>query len=339
MLKLLGKIYGVGADLRNRLYERGVFASHDLGARTISIGNITTGGTGKTPLVAVVAGILADSGEKVCILTRGYGRKDPRRRVLVSDGENVLVDAATGGDEPVELAGKLIGKAIVIADADRVAASVWARERFGITTFVLDDGFQHRRAKRDLDILCIDATDPCGGSRVLPAGSLREPFKHVTRADAFVLTRSDLVKSTDEIVDRLKQRKPTAPIFLCEFTIGDVRDIRHVAARASETVALSDTPVFAFCGLGNPSSYFSQLRHEGFALAGEKAFPDHHRYRLSDIRAIESAARAAGAEAIVTTAKDAVKLDPDEFSMKCFVTEVEVRIDDPDRFRDLVLSA
>src|SRR5688500_11489316 len=125
MLWAIGKLYGLIADIRNTFYDWGIFRSYSLGARTISIGNITTGGTGKTPLVAYVANMLAESGEKVCILTRGYGRESSGR-VLVSDGENVLVDARTGGDEPVELARKLIGKAIVIADADRVAAAAWA---------------------------------------------------------------------------------------------------------------------------------------------------------------------------------------------------------------------
>src|SRR5688572_13091897 len=175
MLKLLGKIYGSIADLRNRLYDRDLFKSHSLGARTISIGNITTGGTGKTPLVGYVAEILADAGEKVCILTRGYGRTGSGR-VLVSDGTEVLADAATGGDEPVELARRLSGKAIVISDADRVSAATWAKEEYGVTAFVLDDGFQHRRVKRDLDIVCLDATDPDGGGLVLPAGKLREFF-------------------------------------------------------------------------------------------------------------------------------------------------------------------
>src|SRR5687767_15516298 len=126
MLKLLGKIYSLGADVRNAFYDRGILKTYSLGARTISIGNITTGGTGKTPLVAYVAEILADAGEKVCILTRGYGRESSGR-VLVSDGNEVLVDASEGGDEPVELARKLIGKAVVVADADRVSAAKWAK--------------------------------------------------------------------------------------------------------------------------------------------------------------------------------------------------------------------
>ena len=126
LLSPVGWLYGTIADIRNTLYERGVLKSYSLGARTISIGNITAGGTGKTPLVAHVAALLAESGEKVCILTRGYGRDNPRDRVLVSDGEQVLVDAKKGGDEPVELARKLIGKAIIVADADRLSAAAWA---------------------------------------------------------------------------------------------------------------------------------------------------------------------------------------------------------------------
>src|SRR5690606_32048019 len=144
----------------------------ELGARTISIGNLTTGGTGKTPLVALVAKILIDEGETVCILTRGYGRANPKSRILVSDGHAILTDAATGGDEPVELAMQLEGKSIIVADPDRTAAAKWARERFPVSAFILDDGFQHLRVRRDLDIVCIDATNPCGNGQVLPAGDL-----------------------------------------------------------------------------------------------------------------------------------------------------------------------
>ena len=154
-LSPLGWVYGLIQTKRNSLYERGIFKSHPLDLPTLSIGNITAGGTGKTPLVAYIARLLAGSGEKVCILTRGYGRENPSQRILVSNFHEVLVDARIGGDEPVELARKLLGKAIVVADRDRVAAARWAREEFDITTFLLDDGFQHRRAERDLDIVGI----------------------------------------------------------------------------------------------------------------------------------------------------------------------------------------
>ncbi len=191
---MISWIYGTIIEARNSLYEKGVFKSFSLGVPVISIGNITVGGTGKTPLVAFVAEILAEKGEKVCIISRGYGRKNPKKRVLVSDGENILADARQSGDEPFELAQRLLGKAIVVADANRVSAGNWAREKFGITAFVLDDAFQHRKVKRDLDIVTIDATNPFGNKKMLPSGILREPLKNLKRADAIVITRANLAK-------------------------------------------------------------------------------------------------------------------------------------------------
>src|SRR5690242_13389671 len=189
--KTFTRLYSQIGNIRNALYDLGVLRSYSLGAMTVSIGNITTGGTGKTPLVAHVAELLADAGEKVCILSRGYGRRDPSSRVLVSNWEEVIADAAQAGDEPFELAIRLLGKAIVVSDANRVAAASWAKATFGITAFVLDDAFQHRRAQRDLDIVCVDSTNPFGeakGTRAL----VREPFANISRADAIVLTRCDL---------------------------------------------------------------------------------------------------------------------------------------------------
>ena len=137
-------LYGAGIRARDSLYQNNFFKSTDLGARTISVGNITVGGTGKTPLVALIGEILIAEGEKVCILMWGYGRDNPQERVVVADGERILGDAREAGDEPFELAGQLAGKAVIIADAKRAEAGEWAREKFGITTFILDDGFQHR---------------------------------------------------------------------------------------------------------------------------------------------------------------------------------------------------
>jgi len=360
MLRLVGWLYGRIINIRNSLYDRGVFKSHSLGARTISIGNITTGGTGKTPLVAYVAEILAEADEKVCILTRGYGRESSGR-VLVSDGENVLVDARTGGDEPVELARKLIGKAIVVADADRVSAAAWAKEKFGITAFVLDDGFQHRRAKRDLDIVCVDATNPFGdgyveldtvgvdatnlfpGGHVLPAGKLREPLGNIARADAIVITRADLVKTAAFTVQELANHANRTAKF----------NFFSAALRVGDTIRLEDfnkgraTPVnedfqfgpsFAFSALGNPESFSRQLAEQQFVISGTAEFRDHHIYQQFDIVKIEKQAAQLGAKSLITTAKDAVKLTGLEFTMPCFVFEIALSLSDPVCFRDLVLS-
>jgi tetraacyldisaccharide 4'-kinase len=317
MLKLLGKIYGLGAEVRNAMFDRGVIASHSLGAKTISVGNITMGGTGKTPLVAYVAEILADAGEKVCILTRGYARESGGR-VLVSDGSEVLVDAATGGDEPVELARMLLGKAIVVVDADRVTAAEWAKEKFNVTAFVLDDGFQHRRAKRDLDIVCVDATNPFH--------FLREPLRNLDRANAIVVTRADLADSTS-VIERLRETNSHAPVFRADYRLRNFASIHSI------------TDAFAFCGIGNPAAFFSMLTREGLKTENSQTFGDHHSYSQADVDQIESMAIDRGCTSLITTAKDSVKLEDLRFSMPCLVAKIEVVIDDPDGFRDLVLSA
>jgi tetraacyldisaccharide 4'-kinase len=339
MLTLFGWIYGKIADIRNGLYDRGLFASHSLGARTISIGNITVGGTGKTPLVALVAEILAERGEKVAILSRGYGRENARQRVLVSDGETVLVDAKTGGDEPVELAIKLLGKAVVIADADRVSAAKWAKENYGITAFVLDDGFQHRKAKRDLDIVCIDATNPFGNGKVLPAGTLRESLSNLKRADAIVITRVNLVESTAKLVDKLRTWNDIAKIFtaaskvseilkLSDFLKGNKTDNNELAAAA-----------YLFCAVGNPESLIRQLRREKIDLKGFRKFPDHHSYTQNDLQMLEAEAEQHDARVFVTTAKDAVKLAELDIKTPCFVVLSDLEIDDHAGFHELVTAS
>lgn len=349
MLSLLAYLYGHITELRNRLYDKGVFQTFELGARTVSIGNITTGGTGKTPLVASVAGILADRGEKVCILTRGYGRQDSNKRVLVSDGLSVLADAATGGDEPVELARKLLPKeVVVIADADRVAAAEWAKRKFDVTAFVLDDGFQHRRARRDVDIVCVDATDPFGAGQMLPAGRLREPVSRLKRANAVVITRADLVADTSDLRSQISEIAPNTAIFEARNIIRGVASIEEFrnATIFEKSVAelLAAFPrsrerelsVAAFCALGNPDAFFNKLLAEferegeerGLDLCMARSFPDHHAYTQADINELEKSA----ADVLLTTAKDAVKLSGVKFTIPCFVVEIEVAFDRPEEF-------
>jgi tetraacyldisaccharide 4'-kinase len=337
-----GKCYSIMMDVRNRLYDSGILRSYPLGARTISIGNLTAGGTGKTPMVAYTARMLAESGEKVCILTRGYGRTSVSRRVLVSDTDAVLADAIIGGDEPVELARKLLGKAIVVADADRVAAAKWARERFGITAFVLDDAFQHRRAKRDADIVCVDATNPWGNGHVLPAGTLRESFNGLKRADAIVITRTNLVDSTGPIMERLRRRSPSVPIFAAATRITGISklEVLDTGRRTSEDVDVRSlySPALAFCGLGNPGNFRKQLEMENFRLAGFRSFGDHHRYEQRDADRLDREAGELSAKCLMTTAKDAVKLEGLRFRVPVFVVETEMVLNDAEEFRKIVMG-
>ena len=337
-MRLLSFIYEKVTDLRNTLYDRGVFHTASLNARVISIGNLTTGGTGKTPLTALVANSLSAHGSPVCILTRGYGRKESRKRVLVSDGKNALADADAGGDEPVELARNLQERAIVIADADRLSAGEWAVRRFGTAVFVLDDGFQHRKLKRDLDIVCIDATDPFGGGELLPAGRLREPLKGLQRADIAMITRADLVRHIDTIKADLLEINPKLDIFTCRTRIKRLIGSNDAANNGEQLAAVHEGRSYAFCGIGNPESFFELLRRGGYTLADTQIFKDHHRFTEDDIERIADEARLSGASALLTTAKDAERLRHFELPLPCFVVETEIEIDRCDDFVEMLRS-
>ena len=338
-----GYLYGAAMNVRSELYKKGVFSSFSLGGKVVSIGNITVGGTGKTPLVAFAAETLFEAGEKVCVLTRGYGRENPKKRVLVTDGGEILADARESGDEPFELAGKLSGKAVIVADADRVSAGRWAREKFGITAFVLDDAFQHLKVKRDLDIVCIDATNPFGSGKVLPAGILRERLENLKRAGAIVITRSNLADDIEHLKAQIT-RFTDCPVYIShnEFSTFkqlnnfDKDDIDQNSGIQNST--LKTRNALAFCALGNPENFFEQLKREGFKLVSREVFPDHHFYSPKDIVKIEDRARQSGAEILMTTAKDAAKLKGLKTALPVFIAENRLIFRNQRDFVNLLLS-
>jgi tetraacyldisaccharide 4'-kinase len=326
VLPPLSLLYGAITRTRLSLYRRGTFHTTRLDRPVISIGNITTGGTGKTPLVEYVTRLIAAQGKKVCILTRGYGRKDPHLQVIVSDGYGVLASPSEAGDEPYLLATRLKGLAAVISSADRIAAGQEAIKDFGTDCFVLDDGFQHLRLARDLNIVTIDATNPWGGGRLLPHGRLRESTEGMRRADCVVITRCDQVKNVDALREEILRLTGDKPIFESQMRM----------------VRVSLTPparVAAFCAVGNPASFFESLRRAGYELAVEKSFPDHHVYSQEEVNSIIKAAKATGADALLTTAKDAVKLRTLAISIPCYVAEIEIAIENADAFMQIVLEA
>ena len=334
VLPPLSLLYGAVTRTRLSLYRRGTFHTTKLERPVISVGNITTGGTGKTPLVEWVSKTLAAKGKKVCILTRGYGRKDPHLQVIVSDGYSILASPNEAGDEPYLLATNLKGVAAVISSADRIAAGHEAINDFGSDCFVLDDGFQHLRLARDLNIVTIDATNPWGGGTLLPYGRLRENRDGLSRADCVVITRCDQVKDLEPLENEITRFAGERPIFHSEMRASRVSSLKNGPATLS-----APARVAAFCAVGNPSSFFERVRSSGYELAQGTSFPDHHSYSQAEIDSISRSAQEAGAQALITTAKDAVKLRPLSFSMPCYVLEIEISIDNNEELTRMIIGA
>ena len=331
----LSGLYGVASRARRALYDQGLLRVHEISAPVISVGNITVGGTGKTPLVAWMAKVLARGGRGVCILTRGYGRLDSHDRVIVSDGNEVLASPECAGDEAYLLAEELKGCAAVISDADRVAAAQWAVANLKTDVFILDDGFQNLRIARNLDIVTIDATNPWGNRKVLPAGILREPLSALTRADCIVVTRADAAQQLDELENELGRLSNGVPVFRSRMKLAR---LRHASGEESSlgTDEITRSSVAAFCGIGNPESFFALLNREGYQLCYARALRDHHRYVQSDLDRIEREAVAKGAQALLTTAKDEVKLRSISIGVPCYAVDIEIEIEESEAFSTLI---
>jgi len=331
-------LYGASVKARLALYKSGLLRTRRLGAPVISVGNITAGGTGKTPLVEWIARYLAREGYRTCILTRGYGRANERERALVSDGKTILADANQAGDEGLLLAERLKGQVAVIADVDRVAAAQWAMDSLKSDVFILDDGFQNLRVARDLNIATIDATNPWSNGRLLPAGLLRELRSGLARADCIVVTRVDQSNSIDALRKEIRRFSDGRPAILSRMK---TRELRRISAAKEdvETRHEGGSAAAAFCGIGNPQSFFSHLRREGRGLCYTRAFPDHHKYTQSEIDELVGSAIARGARALLTTAKDEVKLRSLRFDLPCSAVDIEIDLEDDEMMRQLISRA
>jgi tetraacyldisaccharide 4'-kinase len=340
VLAPLSVLYGAVTRTRLALYERGFLKLSKLDAPVISVGNITTGGTGKTPLVEWVARALDCEGRKVCILTRGYGRENPNTRIVVSDGQKILANHLEAGDEPRLLAEDLLGLAAVISDADRFAAGQWAIKELGSDVFILDDGFQHLRLERDLNIVTIDATNPWGGGHLLPYGRLREPRPVLARADCVVITRADNARDLDSLRSEIEELSHRRPIFISRMKVRGLRRLEDQFSKEAYASNQSiEQPIGAFCAIGNPLAFIKQLEAENLDLRSIQEFPDHFRYDQSDVSTVVERAKGAGAKSLVTTAKDAVKLRALRFDLPCYVLEIESVVNDEAELLKMIHAA
>ncbi len=304
LLVPLTPLYRGVVAARGVAYDRGWLRSQSLDIPVISVGNISFGGTGKTPMVVALVRDLVRLGRHPAVLTRGYGRRERDLDVVVGPEPKQRVEEV--GDEPLEMAGLLPGVPVVV-EADRVRGGREA-QRLGADVVVLDDGFQHRRLRRDLDLVLLDAGDPWAGGRLPPIGRLREPLGALRRASAVVVTKvpADWRPVVARIEAELGRIAPGIPVLAARLQPSRVR--LPEGWRGPEILA--GRRVFAFAGLGRPEGYAASLVEAGAEVAAKRWFPDHHVYSPGELDEIVRRARAVDAVP-VTTAKDAVKLPPD----------------------------
>lgn len=320
VLSPLALIYSCIQFIRGNLYAKRILTAKSLPRPVISVGNITVGGTGKTPATALIARLLIGRGMKVAVLSRGYGGSMEGETAIVADGRTICLDAGRCGDEPYLLAATVPGLMVVMG-ADRYRAGMLAMERLSPDVFLLDDGFQHLRLRRDLDILLVDCVRPFGNGRTLPAGLLREPLSAVQRADLVMYTRCPQGHSPAPMAG-----KPTCS---ARHRLGDAVPLSGGAAVSFDS--LWDRKVLAFAGIGEPGSFFEELRALGLDVVHTVQLPDHAAYTPSQLARLTAAFRACGADCAVTTEKDGVKLRrrAPEFADRIMLARLEFVIDDP----------
>jgi len=298
--------YGLIVRLRYWCYDRGWFASSQLPCRVVSVGNLTVGGTGKTPIVILLANWLLDKGRRVAVLSRGYKRAAGDEYLLVSDGVRILAGPADAGDEPFLIAKRCPG-AIVAVGANRATLGRWVLSQHAVECMILDDGFQHLGLHRDVDIVLLDATDAAGLDAMAPAGRLREPLGGLSRATAVAVTRAEFRDKVATLCGRLQASGfPTDEICEVSFKPESLVSVQTEQIQSLEWV--KGKSVWLVSGVGNSEAFHRSAQSVGVTIVGETEFQDHYRYQADDVVRIQTDAKLAGAECIVTTEKDAGKL-------------------------------
>jgi len=346
-LALFSVLYGLGVRLRLSAYTKGIFRGKSLPGYVVSVGNLTAGGTGKTPAVVMLARWALGQGHRVVILSRGYGAQYKQEILEVSDGKGRYADARMAGDEPSLLAREVPGSPVIISRS-RYRAGMYAHTTFGSDCFILDDGFQHLELERDLNLALIDACDPFGNGHLLPWGPLREPLHQLRRADAFILTRFSRVQSPErraqsakgkeqraegrgpgaesnamryapcavrspqETLAFLKERFPSTPVF-CADHIPD-KVIFPLSGQAHTPGFLRGKRVLAFAGIAHPEQFQESLIELGADVVQFKGFRDHYHFDGDEIREMIRMKERIGARYLLTTEKDWMRIAPFAFT-------------------------
>jgi len=315
LLKFCSLFYALGSGLKNRLYDKGFLKPQKVDAYVISVGNLTTGGVGKTPVVALIAEYFADKGEKVAIVSRGYCGKLSGVNVI-SDGKKTFFTADMAGDEPFWLAEKVKG-ACVITSKNRFKASKYAVEKFGATKIVLDDGFQHRKLHRDLDIVLIDSEMGFGNENLLPAGPLREGLEAFSRIDKLVVVSKSTDHARAEKYAKIMGKKLKKGTSVCYTE----PDYAYNIFSPEEKLKIGEK-VLAFSAIGQPQQFYKFLAD--FDVVKTVDFDDHHIYTQADVERL----RQYGVKTLITTEKDGGKLIGLDFKdLKVFALKLQTNLD------------
>lgn len=315
--------------------------AHRAQARVISVGNLTVGGAGKTPVTIAIARRLLSQGRRVAVLSRGYGRKG-RGPLVVSDGASIHVSAEMGGDEPIVIANALAGVPVLVGP-ERADLAVLATERFGAEVLLLDDGFQHFKLARDVDVVLVDGSNPFGNGHVMPRGPLREPRSALRSADLAWITKVESAPPGEvEVLAAELEAMTGRPAVFSATRVCDIADLAGVSLGKA---ALNGARAFLACGLARPEAFRRTVASmPGTTIVGEALFDDHHAFTRAELRAIRQRAAALGATAIAITAKDAAKLqalalsDGTEDRPPCRVVHIDLEIVSGAALLDEVLS-
>ena len=335
LLSMVSWLYSPLVRLRGLAYSLGWMPQRRLPVPVISVGNISLGGTGKTPLVERIARAVSEEKKRVAILIRGYRGSSEAETVVVSDGTRLLSRPAEAGDEAYLLAKRLPSVAVV-AGKDRYRAGSLAITDLGAQSLVLDDGFQHRSLKRDLDIVSIDASEPFGYGHLFPRGLLREPLESLSRADVLVIIRAKADQDLEEIRGRLRRYNPQAALF-----VGERRPLSFMKMPEESQHRLEEIrgwKCVAFSGIANPPSFLALLSSLGAEVMRSFSFPDHHPYRLEELGEIVGWAKEAGVQALLTTEKDSIRLPQDLYPLPIplYYLRMEIQLSQEKEFFSLV---
>ena len=309
LLWVCSAVYGLAVTSRIHLYRKGILKRERLPCKVISVGNITVGGTGKTPITLYIAELVKGMGYNVGVISRGYGGRAEKKGGIVSDGETLRMTPDEAGDEPYLMGLKLKGIPVVVGK-DRVRTGRLALDIFGLDVLVLDDGFQHVRLERDLDFLLLDAANPFGNSHLLPRGILREPLNQLRRADAFILTRSGGATTSPAVLSDFQRTAGDRPVFrgtrIPDQLVGQGEGVTYPLD------FLKDRKLLAFSGIARNEGFREMLAKLGADIVAFMSFPDHYCYSGEDLRSIAESGESLRAEFVVTTEKDYVRIQKSE---------------------------